>query len=370
MIPVKTGANPTRHQRHMVGLSVLSRGPRAPRDNRRVHRWAMLAVLALTTACDVSAAPEPDTVLPESPPAFAEDRLTWAQDDTIHHGDQILRLDRGPIVELHTSAYGFLVEVGADLGLSQWFLVNGGGSHRLPGDIGSLAVSPDGRHVGWIDWDGPSRPAGRVAQVVLADLATGRVIGRTSDGMGGDAGDDLGARYENTPPVFLGFDEDHAYYTDAENDRVTRRWDLRTERIEDLEHPPDEVYRDLPWAELTPRPNGFDSADGRYRFDPSVTGRVQVSARRDGAWHPATPDYGHRWVFLAALPSPHTLRVITRDEFEDGYDPGRPDSSTGFVTECDLRTGHCRDLLSVHGTWQIVFPELPGAWDTLPSQLV
>ncbi|HMY09266.1 MAG TPA: hypothetical protein PKE34_06515, partial [Marmoricola sp.] len=293
----------------------MSLRPRFP--HRRVVFAVLMPLLALV-GCDLTSAKGniEGFSLPVLDPRFADEQLTWAQGDVIHYGDQTLRLDAGAIMSLHPSPVGFFVEIASAPDLEgHWALFEGTETYPLPSDISSLAVSDDGRYVGWVDFDGPKRPAGQVAEAVVLDLMTGKVVGRTSDGMGGQDGDDLGDRYEELPPIFLGFDRHYAYYRDASGAGTTRRWDLASGEVGTI-NDTDAMVEKTPWQGEVEELNGFVTADGRYALDTSRTGRVKVFTIEGDKRTQLPLDFGHRWQTYGYMPSPHQLVVLTMDSLK------------------------------------------------------
>ncbi len=105
-----------------------------------------------------------------------------------------------------------------------------------------VRVSPDGRYAGWIDYDGPKRPVGRLAEVVVVDLSTGAEVFRNHDDMGG-ADDDLDNLYEDAGLGFRGFDDDYVYWQTAEGSPSSKRarigeWEVEPDPAADPNGPP------------------------------------------------------------------------------------------------------------------------------------
>ncbi len=335
-----------------------------------MRRWkqlwlavTVLTVLLIPTGCGIDSknTGSNDFTLPVLEPRFRDQLLTWAQRDTIHYGDQTLNLGDGYIESLHPSPVGFFVEIAEtpEGGGQYWALFDGHEVHHLPGHITSLEVSPNGRYVGWVALDGPRRPAGRVAEAVVLDLTTGHIVGRTSNGMGGAAGDDLGDRYEELPPEFLGFDEKHAFYRDASGSGTVRPWNLKSGEVATIVNDPNSAYEETPWQGKVQELNGFVTADGRYALDTSRTGTVKVSTVDGSKRSRLTIDFGRRWESYGYLLAPDQLVVLTMDKLELVFDPTEPDRTHGAVTVCDLVKTHCRDAAEVVGTRNVVFPTNP-----------
>ena len=98
---------------------------------------------------------------------------------------------------------------------------------RIPGGSTAVVGSPDGRYAGWVDREGPWTIAGRIAEVVVVDLQTGRAVFRDHENMGGAWGDELPVLYGELEPRFVGFDDEgRAYWQDAAGHGERWRVDL------------------------------------------------------------------------------------------------------------------------------------------------
>ena len=328
-------------------------------------------------------------VLPASEPSFGADRVTWAQGSTIHYGDTTY--DAGPEVVLRMlrTPYAFFLTLadshrdGADQRLVRF---DGEALTELPGDVDSVRVSPDGAHAGWVDFHGPLRPAGRIAEVVVVDLATGRTVFRDHEHMGGGFGDDLAARYGELPPTFLGFDDDrYAYWFDSEGSGNRWRVDLATGEKEPAGPDPDsgEEFPPMVGDPYNPRTgppvwlrrgrvvdapgpraiSGFLSPDGRFALRTGRTGLLPVTDAASG--ERVDLDHGRRWIFFGGWQHGSTLYALVRSRFEFGYDPNAPDRTRGTLVSCHLPSGHCTDLATVRGTWSLIFAHGEGPDDVL-----
>ena len=110
-------------------------------------------------------------------------------------------------------------------------LVDGRSTTPIQGEPADIKVSPDGRYAGWIDFHGPKRAVGRLAEAVVVDLRTGETVLRNHDDMGGPT-DDLGDLYEDAEVSFLGFDETYAYWDTPTGEHQRRRAAIGTWKIE------------------------------------------------------------------------------------------------------------------------------------------
>ncbi len=96
--------------------------------------------------------------------------------------------------------------------------------------VASFEVSADRRYAGW--WERDSRATrGGLDAIRVVDLATGRAVVRTSEGMGDPAAgaDELATLYANAWPNFSGFDaENRVYWHRASVEVEDVRYDLGT----------------------------------------------------------------------------------------------------------------------------------------------
>lgn len=340
-----------------------------------------LAVTSLV-ACGDEGSPTDDggrQVLQTGPPRYDEQRVTWAHQRTLHYGDHEVALD-DPAVRLAASDVGFFVQQARDRDVDgylsdyRWVFVDDDHAEELPGDVSHVVTSADGRLAGWIDADGPLRPAGRVAEVVVVDLASGEVVFTDHSGMGGGLGDDLGDRYEELAPTFLGFDADaeHAYWTDAEGSGTRRRVDLATGEVTDASgHDTDEEFP-LPTGLVVEAfrgstanesragralrlAHGMVAPDGDYAVelsDPSRTELFRVSSGR-----PVAVDFGEDGAqyFLGWLPGDR-FYVASTTRRVSAYSPRGPDTIAATLRVCSLPEGRCTRGTELPGLRDLVVP--------------
>src|SRR4051794_2293257 len=343
----------------------------APATRRRPHprRWVTPAVVgAMAVAVlAVSASARHRELFPAGSAAvgFFDREVTWAQGSTIHHGDQ--DFDVAPLIvhALRPPRHGVFLRVSdtaAADNQSRWVLFTGRDMLAVPGQVDDVTVAPSGEYAGWIDREGSWRPAGRVAKVVVVDLSTGRTAFETSDGMGGGFGDDLGARYENLEPTFLGFDNQSAYWTNATGSGERWRWRIgssATNRAEDA-NPDGEASttpRGGPWDPQRGRPvwinegrpvseptptgeRGVVSPDGRFVIAEPVA-RLAVTRAADGHRAALTLD---RFAWFGGWRDDDHFYALTRPRYEGSFDPSEPDRTTGTLVACELPTGDCAAL--------------------------
>ncbi|QNN53315.1 hypothetical protein [Nocardioides mesophilus] len=346
----------------------------------RRHRVVLLAAAAVALVLLVPfllgrLAPD-DPLGVAGAPRFGESRLTWAQGSTIHYGEQ--RLDVGPRVvrTMVRTPYGFFVDLARSRGPyaeATMAFFDGSRTAEVPGDVSSVSVSPDGRYAGWVDRDGPWRPAGRIAEIVVVDLESGAAVVRDHDHMGGGFGDDLTARYSELEPTFLGFDADGlAYWLDAEGHGTRWRVDPATGEKELVEPDPErrKVQPELgepynpslgPWTWLDhgavtddqfSGDRGFLSPDRRFAFGGSRPGRIQVTAADTG--RPVRLDHGHRFSYFAGWLGEDSFAALVTDDVDPVYELDARDTSVGVLMECRLPTGRCTTIRQVDGLRSLV----------------
>lgn len=314
-------------------------------------------------------------------PRYDERRVTWAHGRTLHYGEDELELEHRA-VRLAVSDFGFFVQQSSARDVDgyptdyRWVFVDAEHAEELPGDVSDVVTSADGRMVGWIDFDGPLRPAGRVAEVVVVDLRSGRVVLTDHSGMGGEAGDDLGDRYEELPPTFLGFDAGfrHAYWLDGSGTR--RRADLATGEVADASAPEtDEEFPVPPGLVVDAfrgsaaneslegramRLNyGFVSPEGDYAVDISAPYRTEVfrvspKRRVDVDFGPDKAQYFGGW-----LPD-ERLYVASTPRRVSSYSMDGPDMIPASLLVCSLPRGRCEQRTELPGLRDLVVPGSPG----------
>lgn len=311
---------------------------------------------------------------------FIDREVTWAQGATIHYGTQEFNVAPLVVHAIRPTRHGLFLEV-ADTGrfdsATRWVLFDGRKTTAVPGEVDDVAVAPNGEYAGWIDREGPWRPTGRVAEVVVVDLRTGRTVFETSKGMGGGLGDDLGARYENLEPAFLGFDDDSAYWRNATGSGERWRWRIgssTTNRAEDA-NPAGEAStapRGEPWDPQRGRPvwidegrpvpepaptgeRGFLSPDGQFVVAEPVA-QLVVTHAADGRRIPLALD---RFAWFGGWQDGDRFYALTRNRYEGGFDPTKRDRTTGTLVSCELPTGDCTPLREVSETRSQVLPGSP-----------
>ena len=332
---------------------------------------ALLALLALLAGCG-----DESVRAPSRPSPFAEARVTWAQGQVIHYGEDSLPAG-GYVEALWRTPYAFIAEVRRGKGIDtdrDTVFVTEDGSSPLPGSPADIQISPDGRYAGWIDFHGPRRVNGRLAQVVVVDMSTGETVFRNHDQMG-DLDDDLADLYEDAEVHFLGFDDDYAYWDTPTGDVQRRRAHLGDWRIEGAEKEApagaeaDTAPVGLPYDSLVGRStgmldsgraspsgggtDGFVSPDGHWCFTSGLTGHLTVVDCRSGSR--ATPAYPEKWVFFGGWQTADTFVVLSRAHYDFEIDPVGKDPSTGVLASCSLTTRRCAVLRHVRATDSIVF---------------
>ncbi|GAA1910304.1 hypothetical protein [Nocardioides marmoribigeumensis] len=314
-------------------------------------------------------------------PRFDPQQVAWAYGRTLHYGDEQLTLPRR-VRGLAVTDYGFFVEL-ADDGtrdaFTTWGFFDGETWTALPGNTRGTQVvaSPDGRYAGWVDQHGPLRPAGRIREVVVVDARTGETVLTDHSHMGGSFGDDLGDRYEELDPTFLGFDEDgtHAYWTVAEGSGTRYRADLATGEVEAApernpggEFPEEPVsvvvdaYRGRragasPESGPVDLQYGLYSPDQRFAVDVSAPDRTEVFDASTGKRVPV--DFPDRAQYFGGWLPDDSFYVVGTGKRIESYDPVGPDPTEGRVVVCRLPAGTCEQRSEVPGLYRLVVPGQP-----------
>jgi hypothetical protein len=339
----------------------------------------VVIALALTACGDVGVGDRVgESILPPGEVVLAQGQVSWAEGSQIHDGDQVFDLSPLHVTEYRRTQYGFLVRLAdspRDGAERSWQFYDGADLVELPGEVRTPEVSPDGRYAGWIDFEGPLREAGRVAKVVVVDLESGLVVFTTSDGMGGEDGDDLGDRYEELQPTFIGFDEEWAYWYDASGHGLRTRWNLSTGEVQPAETDmeaeggigwigfPGDAYRGwsapVEGGRIT-TPDDPSWTPGRvspgrdYVVDTSLTGKVAFTDATTGRRIPI--DVGHKFAFFGGWLDDHGFYGLAMEQFAFSFDPDEPDRTRGVIVVCDLAAATCRDREETIGTRALTFP--------------
>lgn len=309
---------------------------------------AGLLALVLIGCGDETAEVGPPSSAPR-PVVFPAGERIWAQRSKIHVGDQTFDLSPDIVTSLDWTPYALYVGLTDDPVRGSFREVEFDGKRATPLTKlrSDVVTSADGRYVAWVDDHGPLSAAGRLAQVVVRDARTDEVVFRSSEGMGGESGDDLGVRYEELPPGVLGIQGDTLYWRDAEGSGGYVTTDLTTGESTRSDQGPPKAFHPISgfW---------FSSPDGQHRIDAGTTGRLTVKPRQ--------PDFNHRWQTAGNWWDEHTLVVLEQDRYRFSYDPRKPDHIAGFIEACNLDTGHCRLLRRVVGARDVVFPGVDVAY--------
>lgn len=273
------------------------------------------------------------------------------------------------VVGLRPTAYGVFVDlsryVGPDAG-SSWYFFDRSGVRDLPAGVIAPAapvVSADGRHAAWMELDGPRRPAGRIAQLVVTDLSTGRVVLRDHHGMGGGSGDDLAELYEELPPTVDGFVDGWVYWTDATGSG--RHW--RTRLIDgQREHVPDYSEPGQSGPELPLRLLGARGTVEGGRFQTSADGGEVAYLSPSRRWtlvprpnetlqlwdarghQRVRPGFGGRHVRFVGWTGPYRLAALVTRQSRSDWDPGH-DRRPARLVRCILPDGSCTLVVRVTG---------------------
>ncbi len=225
----------------------------------------VLLLGALLAGCGDDGSGDPAAEWPAADDGVELRGLVWAAGSTIHLGDGST-LDAGAPIRSYVVAQGGAYVV-PDTGSDEqpWpelLRVGPGGTERLGvhPERGSLASSPDGRYLAFLDRSGERDEYDTpLAEAVVVDLETGEELLRSDDGMGDPAVDDLADLYEDATPYVLGVDDGHAWYRTPGD---VRSVDLATGDVE--------VFEDTwevgeePWSGADAEESAAESPDGRW----------------------------------------------------------------------------------------------------------
>jgi len=307
--------------------------------------------------------PVPHLEAAAGPPPFEQLRPTWAQDGTVHYGSRSFETGVGVIAGLDVSPYGMFLQttpVRSAAAEVHTDFSDGRTTQRVPGTPSSVHVSVDGRYAAWIDTDGPRRFFGRIAQVVVLDLRTGRTVFHDSRGNGDVFERNPSDRYEETPPLVLGFDDAHVYWSDAE-DR-TYRWNLTGGSRERVRRTDVHLADPVLGTQVTLRHGRVSDGggghlavlapDGRSAVE-QVSSRLRLTDVRTGRRVPLRGLDRH--TLLGAWLADSSFYALT-----DAVDPGAPDRvarrAPGRIVRCRTADGVCTTVARVTGARFVVLP--------------
>ena len=271
----------------------------------------------------------PTIAVPTSDPrpvVFPPGELVWAQRSTIHVGHDTYDVSPHLVRQLQWTPYALYLQLSdSPVNGPYWYAEFDGTELRAMDDVYSdIVASSDGRYAAWIERNGPQRPAGRVAQVVLVDAATGEDILHSAEGMGGEEGDDLSDRYEELPPEVLAFKDGKLLWVNSEGHGSLVSTDLTSGEST--------VSRDWSrWDLGLTTGLVFASPDGKYTGSAEHHHRLTIE--------PEQPNFGHKWQVQGGWLADHVLLVLAQDRRPVTDDATEPDRTPGFFLACDLDRG-------------------------------
>lgn len=264
---------------------------------------ALALLLPVLAACGDEPAPDAGSGWPAAEGTVEARGLVWAAGPTIHLGDGTT-LDAGAPVRAFVVALGGAYVVPDtrvdDQAWPELVRVTAQGRRPLGvhAEPDSLTTSPDGRYLAFLDHSGKRDTYDTpLAEAVVVDLATGREVRRSGDGMGDPATDDLADLYEDAPPAVLGVSATHAYFLTPGEVVAVELGSGEAEVVSDA----NSGYHDQPWY-------------AALSSEPELTSP-------GGAWTIRQPPRGAPQLVSAAGGTPVTTRLTAADL---GFDPLEP----------------------------------------------
>lgn len=242
---------------------------RSPRVARRPARAIVATLASLLVLAGCGEEETSSTAWPAAEATVEARGLVWAAGSTIHLGDGSTLDAGGPIRSFVVAQGGAYVVPDTASDAQPWpelVRVTPDGSEPLGvhPEPDSLAVSPDGRHLAFLDRSGERDDHDvPVAEAVVVDLETGAEVHRGADGMGDPAVDDLTDLYEDATPYVLGVDDEHAWIQTVGDIRSV---ELATGEAEVVETDGGPVGE--PWYDALDTGLVADSPDGSWTIDP------------------------------------------------------------------------------------------------------
>lgn len=241
----------------------------------------LLLALALTGCGDDTGAD-----WPSGGPSIDPRGLVWATGSTVHLGDGST-IDTGFPIDAYvvapTGVYA-VAEPPADDDSGVRFAelqrvtpdgTEPTGAHPEPT---TLTVSPDGTHLAFIDRSGKADGFGTpLAEAVVVDLASGKEILRSADGMGDTDSDDLTDLYEELPPEILGISATRAYVITTDD---VRSVDLDSGDVEVVGEDTGDVNEE-PWYDALQRDLIADNPNGQWSIRPQQGAAPQLVGTAD-----------------------------------------------------------------------------------------
>jgi hypothetical protein len=304
----------------------------------------------LLSACQVNNSSSPvRTPTGEPRPVVFPDPLVYASGTRIHAGGLAYDLNFEYIQKMAWTPYGLYLTLGPrPLGGFNREVFFDGHPHELDAKVmGQVVTSSDGSLVAYVDERGPMTIPGRLAELVVLDAATGEEIFATHEGMGGDHGDDLQARYTAHPPEALAITSEYVEWRNAMGTGERIRTDLTTGESTVISEPPP-----VPVASYS------QSRDGKRVVALPQGGQVFVEGR--------SFNFKKRFQQFGGWLNNTTFLVIERDRWPYQKEPRNPDTSKGVLKKCFFRNNRCRKVADVIGANVMVFPGWPNRYLSPP----
>lgn len=245
----------------------------------------ILLLTPVLAACGDEPAGEPGSGWPAAEGSVETRGLAWAAGRTIHLGDGTT-LDAGEPVRAFVVGEGGAYVVpdtrSDDETWPELVRVTGQGRQGLGvhAEPDSLSLSPDGRYLAFLDHSGERDAYDTpLAEAVLVDLATGREVHRSADGMGDPATDDLADLYEDAPPAVLGVSATHAWFVTPGEVVSVEIASGTTEVVSDS----NSGYTDQPWYDALSSEPPLTSPDGAWTIQQPPRGAPRLVPAAGGS---------------------------------------------------------------------------------------
>lgn len=295
-----------------------------------------ILVTGLLAACEEDAPERPAGDWAAAETLVARDGLVWSAANVVHLGDGST-VDVGEPIRAFVVAGDGIYYLGVGPGGRGWtdlrYAPADGGDVVKTGarpEPESITVSPDGRHLGFVD------RADVPAATVVVDLTTGTEVVSSNDGL--TDSEDLEAAYDEVEPAVLAIDDDSAWVKTLDG---VLEFDLGSGESTASNRSADDVRPARPDVRTVPNPAGTWTIDNQSPGGPHLVagdGReVRAVLTEDDLSGPLTADPSTPW-------DDSTFWALTRWLDDDTAVAIVAYGESLILVACPVSTGDCAPL--------------------------